>query len=92
MYLFHLFIVFRIVRNFGIQAKRGEPQIETRWLLLLNVAWAEAREAGSLKAQTPSWFLLVINTEKARWLISRALALGFYPDVGGGVYKGAIHL
>lgn len=44
------------------------------------------REAGGLKAQTPSWFLLVINTEKARWLISRALALGFYPDVGGGVY------
>ena len=69
-----------------------KPQIETKWLLLLNVAWAEAREAGELKAQTPSWFLLVINTEKARWLISRALALGFYPDMGGGVYEGAQYI
>lgn len=26
----------------------------------------------------------MINTGKARWLISRALALGFYPDGAGG--------
>jgi len=25
----------------------------------------------------------LINTRKARWLISRALALGFYPNMGG---------
>ena len=39
-----------------------------------------------MKAQTPPWFL-VINTEKARWLISRALALGFCPDRWVGVYE-----
>lgn len=74
------------------EQEERESQVETRWRCLLNIAWAgvnrvtagrrRGRGGGEQKAEPPPR-LLLINTGKARWLISRALALGFYPDVGG---------
>jgi len=50
------------------------------WAGVYNVQWGRV---GSKSLCSPLLGFLLINTGKARWLISRALALGFYPDMGG---------